>query len=90
MVVVIQIRNKGEFQLLYSSAGYAGGLNVTGYLIYPDLTKSSITSFVDIGDGIYAATFTHIRKTQDLDEKYGIVIKENGDVKYFGFIKIIN
>lgn len=89
-LVVIPIRGKSSFNLLYSSQGFVTGLTVTGYLIYPDVTKSGVVSFDEIGDGIYSASFSYQQKIPEHTEKYGIVVKENGDIKYFGFIEIIN
>lgn len=90
MSIVLQIGRNYHFQLLYSALGFVAGLAVTGYLIYPDRTKSDVVVFEDLGDGIYAGDFPYIRKTAELDEKYGVVIKENGVVKHFELIKMIN
>lgn len=90
MNITVQIRNSTEIQLLYSAEKFTTGLNVTGYLIYPDLSKSSVLTFNELGDGIYVAMFPYTRKTTELDEKYGIVVKENGITKHFDFIKLIN
>lgn len=88
----ITIRNSGlgSYQLFYASGGFVEGLTVTGYIIYPDLTKSSVLPFDELGDGIYVGIVPYVRKTMEYDEKYGMVIKENGETKYFGLIQMIN
>ena len=87
MTISILRDNKDNFQLLYSSIQFATGLTVTGYLIYPDLTKSDPFTFNEEGDGIYSITITHSRKTNTNIEKYGLVIKEDGVVKKFEIIQ---
>jgi len=90
MLLVIQIRNSRDFQLLYASKGFTEGLDVIGYLIYPNLTKSDILTFSELGDGIYAVSVPYKRQTEELDEKYGVVVKENGETKHFEIIRMIN
>ena len=90
MITVIQIRNAKDFKLFYSSHGFNEGLDVTGYLIYPDTSKSSVLHFLELGDGIYVTAVPYERKTKEFDEKYGVVIKENGETKHFDFIRIVN
>lgn len=85
------LRGQDEFRVLYSSAGYKDGLVVTGYLIYSDLEKSAIIEFMELGDGIYAGTFPH-EKQRNMTlatEKYGLVIKENGETKRFEIISLV-
>ena len=88
----ISIRNlgKGNFQLFYAPSGFKVGLVVTGYLIYPDFSKSPVLSFTELGDGVYAVNVPYNRKTMEFDEKYGIVIKENGETKHFNLIQMVN
>lgn len=90
MNIVIHIRGADSFQLLYSSWKFKTGLTVTGYLIYPDLTKSPVMDFDELGDGVYAVAAPYEKKTQEHDEKYGVVIKENGETMSFGFVRLIN
>lgn len=88
----IIIRNQGieKFQLLYASRGFHVGLDVTGYLIYPNKTKSNVETATEIGDGIYSLSFPYVRQTLEGEDKYGVVVKENGTVRYFGIIRMIN
>lgn len=88
MPITILISNKLNFQLLYSAEKFIVGITVTGYFIYPDLTKSDVFTFDEIGDGIYAISTTHHWKTDSNIEKYGLVIKENGVVKKFEIVQI--
>lgn len=90
MNIVIQIRDNSHFRLLYVATKFRTGLTVTGYLIYPDATKSGTITFDELGDGIYTQIFPYVRKTRELDEKYGVVMKEDGKVKGVDFIKMIN
>jgi len=88
----IYIRNQGlgSFQLLYASRGFHEGLEVTGYLIYPNKTKSNVEIATELGDGIYSLSFPYERQTLEYEDKYGIVVKENGTTRYFGTILMIN
>lgn len=88
MSISVLIDNKKDFCLLFSATKFKTGRTVTGYFIYPDLTKSDVFTFDEIGDGIYAITTTHHWKTDSNIEKYGLVIKENGIVKKFEIIQI--
>ena len=90
MSLTILIDNKEDFNLLYAAKQFADDVTVTGYFIYPDLQKSDIFSFDNIGDGIFSATVIHNRKTDSYVEKYGMVIKENGVVMKFEIIQIQN
>ena len=90
MSITIRNLGKGTFQLFYAPFGFKEGLVVTGYLIYPDFSKSPILSFEELGDGVYAVNITYKRKTMEYDEKYGIVIKENGETKHFNIIQMEN
>src|SRR4030042_6303315 len=90
MSIIINSLGKTEFTLFYSATGFGEGKIVTGYLIYPDFTKSPLTTFNEIGDGIYGASFPYMRKTLEYEEKYGIVVKEDEATKLFTTIKMIN
>ena len=89
MSIPIILWGQETFQLLYSSTGYTEGLTVTGYLILPDLTKSVVVDFEELGDGVYAGLmpFTKVRNRRK--EKLGLVIKENGVVKKFDIIDLL-
>jgi len=88
MAISITIRHHEKvFQLFYASAGFLEGVEVTGYIIYPDMTKSDVLQLDELGDGIYSGFFPFIKKSNKLIERYGIVMKENGATKLF---KIIN
>lgn len=88
MSVPITLWGKDTFQLLYASAGYVAELTVTGYLILPDLTKSVVVAFEELGDGIYTGLmpFTKVRNRRK--ERLGLVIKEDGVVKKFEIIDL--
>lgn len=90
MAITIRNLGKGNFQLFYSPHGFKEGLNVTGYLIYSDFSKSGVLNFVELGDGVYAINVPYDRKTLEFDEKYGVVIKEDGETKHFDIIRMIN
>ena len=76
------------FHLFYSSVNFTEGLVVSCYFIYPDLVKSEVFTFNDLGDGIYAAEITQVRKPDLNTEKYGIVVKEDGVVKKFDLVQM--
>lgn len=88
MSVPITLWGQENFQLLYSSTEYAEGLTVTGYLILPDLTKSVVVTFEELGDGIYAGLMPFIKVRNRRKERLGLVIKENGVVKKFDIIDL--
>lgn len=88
MTVPITLWGQEAFQLLYSSTGYTEGLTVTGYLILPDLTKSVVVEFEDLGDGIYAGLMPFIKTRNRMKEKLGLVMKEDGVVKKFEIIDL--
>lgn len=86
--MVIVLNNGKIFRLLYSAVDFTIGLTVTGYFIYPDKVKSSVFTFDDLGDGVYAIEITGTRESRQNTEKYGLVIKENGVVKKFEIIQM--
>ncbi len=89
---MITVVNDGgsDFVLFYASSEFAEGLDVTGYVIYTDLQKSKEYEFSPLGDGIYASSIS-IRKTnKSASEKYGVVVKENGEVKEFDIVQIVH
>lgn len=89
MSVEIILNNEKNFHLLYSAEKFTTDLTITGYFIYPDLEKSAVFTFEEIGDGIYSSVIINNRKGRVNTEKYGIVIKENGEVKKFEVIQIL-
>jgi hypothetical protein len=89
MTFTVVLNNGKKFHLLYSAQKFETGLTVTGYFIYPDLQKSQVFSFSELDDGVYAVEVTNDREKQSNVEKYGIVIKENGEVKKFDVIQIV-
>ena len=90
MTITITLRHhEGVFQVFYQSLNFQEGLTVTGYVIYPDLTKSDVLEFDELGDGIYSGLFPFEKKSNDRIEKYGTVMKENGVTKLFEIINLI-
>ncbi len=90
MPISISINNRVEFQIFYCAKGFAEGKIVTGYFIYPDSSKSDIFTFNELGDGIYSVTIPHCKQTTCSEEKHGLVVKEDGDVKLFEIVTIRN
>ena len=90
MAFTILIENKKEFRLFYSAVKFKTGKTVTGYFIYPNLTKSDVFTFDELGDGVYTVTITHKKQTNSNMDKYGLVIKENGSVKRIEIVYIQN
>lgn len=89
MAINITLRHhEGVFQIFYSSAGFRVGLTVTGYVIYPDMSKSDVLEFDEIGDGIYSGLFPFEKKSNKLVERYGLVMKENGVTKLFEIVNL--
>lgn len=90
MLISILIAND-KFRLFYSTVNFVVGKTITGYLIYPNTEKSDVFTFDELGDGIYSVIATITKKTNPdrFKEKYGLVIKENGVVKYFEILGFI-
>lgn len=88
MLSIGLISNESDFRLLYSAEGFVEGVTVTGYFIYPNLTKSDVFTFDELGDGVYSTTITHNQQTNSYFEKCGLVIKENGIVRKFEIVQI--
>ena len=88
MSITVILNNKKNFHLFYSAEKFATGKTVTGYFIYPNLEKSDDFLFDDLGDGIYSAEIINNRTGISSREKYGIVVKEDGEVKKFEMIQI--
>ncbi|MCK4789704.1 MAG: hypothetical protein KAV87_38545, partial [Desulfobacteraceae bacterium] len=65
------------------------GLTITGYVIYPDMTKSDVLEFDELGDGIYSGMFPFVKKSNNQIERYGLVMKENGVTKLFDIVNLI-
>jgi len=90
MSVTLTLRHhENVFQVFYASKGFQEGLTVTGYVIYPDMTKSNILEFEELGDGIYSGLFPFEKKSNNLIERYGMVMKENGVTKLFEIVNLI-
>lgn len=90
MSITITVRHhENVFQVFYASAGFKERLTVTGYVIYPDLTKSDVLEFDELGDGVYSGLFPFEKKSNNRIEKYGIVMKENGVTKLFEIIDLV-
>ena len=65
MSITITVRHyENVFQVFYASAGFQKELTVTGYVIYPDMTKSDVLEFEELGDGIYSGLFPFEKKIQ--------------------------
>jgi len=88
MAINIVNQNEGSYRLFYSSKGFLEGLNVTGYFIFNDGTKSDIFIFDDIGDGIYTIERDFEKQNSAHMEKMGIVVKEDGNISKFEMINI--
>lgn len=89
MAITITLRHhEGVFQIFYASAGFKEDLIVTGYVIYSDMTKSPIVNFDELGDGIYSGIFPFEKKSNNLIERYGLVMKENGVPKLFEIVNL--
>jgi len=56
-------RGEESFHLFFVAKRFQEGLTVTGYLIYPNLSKSDVVNFVELGDGIYVGEFPFSKKT---------------------------
>jgi len=90
MPITITIRyHENVFQIFYVSVGFQEGLTITGYVIYPDMTKSDMLEFDELGDGIYSGLFPFEKKSNNRIERYGLVMKENGVTKLFEIINLI-
>jgi hypothetical protein len=81
MAIEIVLYGEPKFRLFYSSKGFVEGLTVTGYFIYPNLTKSDVFTFDDQGDGIYTAEIDYTKETTLNREKWELVVKEDGVVR---------
>lgn len=88
MPLSVVLNNRKKFPLFYSAKNFQTGLTVTGYFIYPDLQKSSPFTFSELGDGIYGIEIINNRNNEANTEKYGVVIKENGEIRKFEIIYI--
>ena len=88
--IILQRRNKDEYVLLYNSVKFKTGLTVTGYIIYPDLSKSAVYTFDELGDGIYNAVIPFEYDSGENISKYGVVVKENGKTKQFRLLRVID
>lgn len=90
MSITITVRHyENVFQIFYAAVDFQEGLTVTGYVIYPDLTKSDVLEFEELGDGIYSGLFPFEKKSNKRIERYGLVMKENGMTKLFEIINLI-
>jgi len=90
MAITITIRHhENVFQIFYASAGYQEAVTVTGYVIYPNMTKSDVVEFDELGDGIYSGTFPFEKQSNNRTEKLGLVMKENGVTKLFEIVNLI-
>ena len=86
---IVLRHHENVFQIFYASVSFQEGLTVTGYVIYPDLTKSDVLEFDELGDGIYSGLFPFEKKSNNRIEKYGIVMKEDGATKLFEIIDLV-
>lgn len=87
---MITLYNRDD-AILYQTLAFREGVDVSGYIIYPDMSKTVETSFTELGDGIYFLRICLQGREgfQDKD-KFGIVIKENGAVTKFETILVDN
>lgn len=88
MGIKVTIEGGHGFQLFYQAEKFATHKNVTGYLIFPDMSKSETFVFNELGDGIYEKFCDYERKTDSHIEKYGLVVKEDATVKFFDIIHV--
>ena len=86
---IVLRHHENVFQIFYASVGFQEGLTITGYVIYPDLTKSDVLEFDELGDGIYSGLFPFEKKSNNRIEKYGVVMKEDGVTKLFEIIDLV-
>ena len=90
MSINVTVRHhENVFQIFYASISFQEELTVTGYVIYPDMTKSDVLEFDELGDGIYSGLFPFEKKSNNRIEKYGLVMKENGVTKLFEIVNLI-
>ena len=90
MAITITVRHhENVFQIFYFAKNFQEGLTITGYVIYPDMTKSDVLEFDELGDGIYSGMFPFVKKSNNRIERYGIVMKENGVTKLFDIVNLI-
>ena len=90
MSITITVQyHENVFQIFYAATSFQEGLTVTGYMIYPDLTKSDVLEFEDLDDGIYSGLFPFVKKSNNRVEKYGLVMKEDGVTKLFEIVNLI-
>jgi len=88
-MIIVSKQNDDKIQVLYSARSFEINLNITAYLIYPDLTKSDIIIFSELGDGIYAGLFNlDLSKGRHI-MKCGVLIKEGNIPSLFDIIEII-
>lgn len=89
MAIDVTVRHyENVFQIFYAAASFQEGLTITGYVIYPDITKSDVLEFEELGDGIYSGLFPFVKKSNNRIEKYGLVMKENGVTKLFEIVNL--
>lgn len=89
MAISLTVRHhENIFQVFYASSKFQEGLTVTGYIIYPDMTKSDVLEFDELGDGIYSGFFPFVKKSNNRIERYGVVMKENGVTKLFEIVNL--
>ena len=86
---IVLRHHENVFQIFYASVSFQEGLTITGYVIYPDMTKSEPLEFDELGDGIYSGLFPFEKKSNNRIEKYGIVMKEDGVTKLFEIIDLV-
>ena len=86
---IVLRHHENVFQIFYFAINLQEGLTITGYVIYPDMTKSDVLEFDELGDGIYSGLFPFEKKSNNRIEKYGIVMKEDGATKLFEIIDLV-
>ncbi len=87
---MINIYNNND-AIFYQAVGFREEVAVTGFIIFPDMTKSLESSFTELGDGIYylKVCLKGLKGYKDMD-KFGVVIKENDVTKKFETIFVDN
>lgn len=88
-VDIILRHHENVFQVFYASTSFQEELTITGYVIYPDMTKSDVLEFDELGDGVYSGLFPFEKKSNKRIEKYGLVMKEDGVTKLFEIIDLV-
>jgi hypothetical protein len=81
---VVISRGDDEYLVMYPATGFNDSLSVVGRVMFPDGTTSDMVTFVYASHGIYVGTFPRTRSVNRQGEKWGLVVAEDGVLKFFG------